>query len=146
MEIYPSFKHDYKLWQSKYLPRLDMVGINKKWKYFRNPPTTQAEEPADDLSRDYNNIVSNIVHLTGYHSSKNDLNDLMELDRSIKEAQTKQASPAEEEGPRTLPTGFSLGALESGYRTSKGQDSVFLTSRNPSREPSKSFINYAGVN
>ena len=145
-EIYTNFKNDYKNWQKKYSPRLDVIGINKKWKNFRNPKSVPIEEP-ENTNRDYNHIVNDIVQLTGYHSSKNDFDVLLELGRSMQEAQTKPTPTAtEEDGPRVLPFNFSMAPIENRYKSSKGQESAFVCSRETSKDPckinSKLFIPY----
>jgi len=145
-EIYHNFKNDYKAWQKKYLPRLDVISINKKWKHFRNPKSVKQPEPEEHVNRDYNHIVNDIVQLTGYHSSKNDFDVLLELGRSMHEAQTLPkpnptsiitpipTNTTEDEGPRTLPMGFSMAPLENRYKSSRGGESAFVCSRETSKE------------
>ena len=149
-EIYSSFRTDYKTWQKKYNPRLDVIGINKKWKYFRNPTSVQQEQQQhqpqpepEKLDKNYNHIVNDIVQLTGYHSSKNDFDVLLELGRCRQEAQAKTVpnsnanNTADDEGPRTLPAGFSLAPLENRFKHSTGPESAFVCSRETSKDPCK---------
>lgn len=89
--LYSRFKSDYNSWIKKYAPKLSVISINKKWKQLRDPKFDP--QARTDGSVDYNNRVNNIVQLTGYHSSKNDFNDLMELGKCVKDAMNTSKIP-----------------------------------------------------
>lgn len=87
-EIYSNFKPEYKSWYESYHPRLSNVTINKKWRQLKQSNYITPETKVK-TSADYNNLVDDIVQLTGYNSSKNDFNDLLELAKSMKIVQNQ---------------------------------------------------------